>query len=69
MYTQVTVGHLKAGDCIGEVMLKGTDRQPYTVASTTKLTVGWVTSTILRGEERDKYMKDQKVYLLLSNES
>ena len=46
----MTVGHLKTGDCIGEGMLRGNDRQPYTIVSMTRLRVGWVTSTMLRGE-------------------
>lgn len=51
---QVTVGHLAAGDCIGEGMLRGNDRQPYTIVSTSRLRVGWVTSTTLRGQGKVK---------------
>ena len=51
---QVMVGHLETGDCIGEGMLRGNDRQPYTIVSTTKLRVGWVTTTTLRGEGKGK---------------
>lgn len=51
---KVTVGHLTAGDCIGEGMLRGNDRQPYTVISTSRLRVGWVTSTTLRGQGKVK---------------
>ena len=54
MAWQVTVGHLETGDCIGEGMLRGNDRQPYTVISATGLRVGWVTSTTLRGEGKVK---------------
>ena len=54
MHAQVTVGHLAAGDCIGEGMLRGNDRQPYTIVSTSRLTVGWVTSTTLRGQGKVK---------------
>ena len=48
---QVTVGNLGRGTCIGEVILRGHNLQPFTIVSTTKLRVGWVTSTTLRGEE------------------
>lgn len=68
MAWQVTVGHLETGDCIGEGMLRGSDRQPYTVISATGLRVGWVTSTTLRGEGKVKIPQFSLVvsfYLLL----
>ena len=49
-FSQVIVGHLRAGDCIGEMMLRGCACQPYTIISATRLRVGWVNSAILRGE-------------------
>ena len=61
---QVMVGHLETGDCIGEGMLRGNDHQPYTIVSTTKLRVGWVTTTTLRGEGKVK--QTQKVLWSLS---
>ena len=54
---QVMVGHLETGDCIGEGMLRGNDHQPYTIVSTTKLRVGWVTTTTLRGKRKVKPLK------------
>ena len=48
---QVTVGELGPGDCIGEVLLRGTDVQPYTIISATVQTrIGWIDSWSIRGE-------------------
>ena len=51
MNMQVTIGELGPGDCVGEVLLRGTDVQPYTIVSATAQTrIGWIDSWSIRGE-------------------
>lgn len=51
MAIQVMIGELGPGDCIGEVILRGTNVQPYTIISATAQTrIGWIDSLSIRGE-------------------
>ena len=47
---QVCIGELGPGSCIGELFFRGEETQPYTTVSTTRVRVGWVTGTVIRGE-------------------
>ena len=46
---QVCIGELGPGSCVGELLLQGRDYQPYSVISATRVRIGWVSSTTVRG--------------------
>jgi len=52
---QVCIGELGPGSCIGELFLRGKETQPYTTVSTTRVRIGWVTGTVIRGEFNFKH--------------
>ena len=47
---QVCIGELGPGSCIGELLLRGRETQPYATVSATQLRVGWVSGTAIRGK-------------------
>ena len=47
---QVCIGELGPGSCIGELLLRGRETQPYATVSATQLRVGWVSATAIRGK-------------------
>lgn len=48
--TQVIVGEIGPGDCIGEVFLRGVETQPYSIITCTPHTrIGWIDSITIKG--------------------
>ena len=57
------VGELGPGSCIGELLLRGREIQPYSTVSAAQVRVGWVDGTAIRG----KYWRTLKWLLTVSS--
>ena len=54
--SQLVVGELSPGDCIGEVFLhRSTETHPYTITTATQTKLGSITCSLIRGQCRKKY--------------
>ncbi len=49
-FIQVCIGEVLCGSCVGESLLRGQVTQPYSVISATRVRVGWVPRSVIRGE-------------------
>ena len=54
------VGELGPGTCVGEGLLRGVERQPYRVTTTTQVKIGWVSSAIITSQLN--YQKDSLIF-------
>ena len=59
---RVEVGEVEEGACVGEGLLRGVERQPYSITAVTSVRLGWVPAIALRGEQIYMYMNGISVH-------
>jgi CRP-like cAMP-binding protein len=57
---QLMIGRLGPGSCVGEALLRGSERQPYKVQTDSRVRIGWVSSTTVTMNEVGKLIPADK---------
>ncbi|CAI8032876.1 hypothetical protein GBAR_LOCUS18554 [Geodia barretti] len=60
LLTPVMIGRLGPGLCVGEALLRGSERQPYKVQTGSRVRIGWVPSTTVTMNEVGKLIPADK---------